>query len=60
MAYGCLKYNKETPDPEKDCKDCKGFAKKYFNYPLFLQGVDGGAQANCIHAKVKWKPPKFK
>ena len=55
MAYGCLKLNKETPDPQKDCDPCKDFAKKYFDRDRFIQGIDGGAQANCVHAKVKFK-----
>ena len=59
MAYGCLKLNKETPDPLKDCEKCKDFAKKYWNQDKFIQGCDGGPIANCIHSKVKWKPRKF-
>jgi len=59
MAYGCLKHNKETPDPPKDCKDCPDFAKKHFSYPDFIQGIDGGGVPNCIYHKVKWKPQKM-
>lgn len=59
MAYGCLKKNIELPEPTKDCKDCPDFSKKHFNYPDFIQGVDGGGVPNCVHLKVKWKPRKF-
>ena len=59
MAYGCNKLNKETPEPLKDCDPCKDFHKKHWDRDRFIPGMDGGPQANCVHAKTKWKPRKF-
>ena len=60
MAYGCNKLNIELEDPQKQCEKCKSFAKKYWQYPNFIQGPDSGPYPNCVHVSAKWRPKKFK